>query len=246
LANGQGVLEMTDTRESTVKAPLYDEEGRKIPPAGKISYEEFLDWADEDDHAEWVDGEIIMPSPANYRHQKLEAWLENVIGTFSKIYDLGETVVTLQMKLPDGRPGREPDVLFIAKNNLANLRATYLNGPADLVIEIISPESENRDRQTKFAEYEAGGVREYWLFDPRHRKADFYQLSSNGQFQAVSPDSQDVYHSAVLPGFWLNVNWFWQNPLPEPEDVLMEVAGEAYARYLIERLQRRNLLPPNN
>lgn len=237
---------MTEVRESTVKAPLYDSEGRKIPPFGKISYEEFLEWADEDDHAEWVDGEIVMPSPANYRHQKIEAWLENVIGTYAKIYDLGETVLTLQMKLPDGRPGREPDVLFIAKNNLANLRKTYLDGPADLVIEIISPESETRDRQTKFAEYQVGGVLEYWLLDPRQQQADFYQLNNNGQFQVALPDNQGNYYSPTLPGFWLNVNWLWQNPLPETEDVLMQVAGEAYARYLIERLQRRNLLPPNS
>ena len=44
----------------------------KIKPEGKISYEEFLDWCDEDTLAEWVDGEIIMTSPASERHCKID------------------------------------------------------------------------------------------------------------------------------------------------------------------------------
>ncbi|MEJ7756097.1 MAG: Uma2 family endonuclease [Nocardioidaceae bacterium] len=58
----------------------------------------------------------------------------------------------------------------------ASFQKTYLDGAADLAIEIISPESIGRDRGEKFVEYEAAGIREYWLIDPERRQAEFYRL----------------------------------------------------------------------
>ena len=49
-----------------------------------------------------------------------------------------------------------------------------MDGPADVVIEIISTGSRSTDRRTKFAEYEQLGVPEYWLIDPLRRQAEFY------------------------------------------------------------------------
>ncbi|MFQ5793902.1 MAG: Uma2 family endonuclease [Candidatus Bipolaricaulia bacterium] len=54
-----------------------------------------------------------------------------------------------------------------------------MNGDGPLgrfFIEIISPESRLRDRGEKFAEYEMGGVQEYWLLDPEEKRVDFYML----------------------------------------------------------------------
>ena len=80
------------------------------------------------------------------------------------------------MKIGPDLPGREPDILFIAREHLDRFRDTYLDGPADLVVEIISRDSRARDRGDKFYEYEQGGVREYWLLDYLRRQAEFYQL----------------------------------------------------------------------
>ncbi len=95
------------------------------------------------------------------------------------------------MKLPTS--GREPDVLFIANDHLDRLKPPYLDGPADLVIEIISPESVKRYRGRKFFEYQAGGVAEYWLIDPAVQVAEFYQLAQlDGQrlFRRVAEDGR--------------------------------------------------------
>ncbi|MBD3324776.1 hypothetical protein GF339_09340, partial [candidate division KSB3 bacterium] len=81
-----------------------------------------------------------------------------------------------------------------------------------------------------------------WLIDPQKERAEFYQLR-DGQYQQVAPDAEGGYRSAVLPGFWLRVEWLWQDPLPATEDVLLEVGGEAYARRWIERLRQRGFLP---
>ncbi|MGH9801602.1 MAG: Uma2 family endonuclease, partial [Blastocatellia bacterium] len=86
-----------------------------------------------------------------------------------------------------------------------------LDGPADLSVEIISPESVRRDRKVKFKEYESAGVGEYWLIDPDHKKAEFYQLDASGRYQLAKLKA-GVYHSKAVAGFWLRVDWLWQPP----------------------------------
>jgi Uma2 family endonuclease len=193
---------------------------KREPPKAKMTYEEFLNWCDEDTLAEWVDGEIIMVLPASVHHQRLADFLVKCLGIYVEQRDLGVVLsAPFQMKLEHGR---EPDLLFIAKEHLDRLRDNYLDGPADLVVEIVSPESAARDRGEKFYEYEAGGVGEYWLIDPLRQRAEFYQLEE-GRYTLVQPDAGGVYHSAVVRGFWLRVTWLWQDPLPPTLDVLREL-----------------------
>lgn len=107
-----------------------------------------------------------------------------------------------------------------------------------VLVEVVSPESLDWDRGAKFAEYEAGGVPEYWLLDPLRRWAEFYRMGKEERYEVEFVGREGVYHSEALPGFWLRVEWLWQEPLPAAEDVLLEVSGEAYARLWIGRLQR--------
>ncbi|MDW8321108.1 MAG: Uma2 family endonuclease, partial [Armatimonadota bacterium] len=88
----------------------------------------------------------------------------------------------------------------------------YLDGPADLVVEIVSPDSEERDRATKFAEYERGGVREYWLVDPQKQEAEFYVLGEEGKYALRAKGSSGEFRSVVLEGFWLRIEWLWHPP----------------------------------
>lgn len=190
------------------------------PP--KLTYEQFLDWANEDTRAEWVDGAIIMPSPANTKHQRITQFVFRVMSEFAERRGLGEVFTApYQMKL--AHSGREPDVLFLAKDHLSRLTETYLNGPADLVVEVISPGSVGRDRGDKFYEYQAAGIPEYWLIDPLTERAEFYQLDAAGRYQLIPSDEAGLYHSKVLPGLWLRVEWLWQEPLPAAATVLREI-----------------------
>ncbi len=196
--------------------------GRKVPP-GPMSYEEFLEWLDEDTWAEWVDGEVVMLSPASQRHQDLADFLTSILRAFVEAHSLGRVIsAPFQMKTHPDLPGREPDLLFIDKEHLDRLKETYLDGPADLVVEIVSPESRLRDRGEKFAEYEAGGVREYWLIDPDEKRADFYVLGEDGRYERRRPEA-GVYRSEVVKGFWIKEEWLWRDPLPPTLKVLKEL-----------------------
>ena len=191
------------------------------PPKERMSYEEFLEWCDEDTWAEWVDGEVIVLSPANDRHQDLSDWLAFILRAFAETHDLGVVrSAPFQMKL---ERGREPDILFVAREHLDRLLESRLDGPADVVVEITSPDSLLRDRGEKLAEYELGGVREYWLIDPERERADFYRLDAEGYYERVPVDAEGIYHSEAVPGFRLRVEWLWQEPLPKVLDVLREM-----------------------
>jgi Uma2 family endonuclease len=138
----------------------------------QMTYEEFLAWADGDTYTEWVNGKVVYMSPVSNEHQAVGLFLLNVISCFVEAHNLGIIRYDpFQMKTGPNLPGRAPDILFVATPNLSRLKSTYLDGPADLVVEIISPDSRARDRGEKFYEYEQGGVREYWLIDPLRKQS---------------------------------------------------------------------------
>ncbi len=206
---------------------------KPVPTGPYITYEDFFDWADEDTLAEWVDGRIEMSSPASFQHQQIAGLLYEVFTTYARLFDLGVVLQSpFQMKLGGKRgSGREPDVMLVAKYNLARLENGLVRGPADLVIEVISPESEWRDRQTKFLEYAAGGVTEYWLIDPNLQQAEFYWLNEQGQYHSQPLNTESRYYSHVMPGFWFKPAWLWLQPLPDAQDLLKLIGGKAYTTY---------------
>ncbi|MER3404777.1 MAG: hypothetical protein C4289_06110, partial [Chloroflexota bacterium] len=155
------------------------------PARRRMSYEEYLAWADEDTPAEWVEGEVIVPMPPKEPHQMLVAFLDRVIGLFVAVFGLGRLLAApFEVKLRPEGPARQPDLLFLRTAHLDRLTPERVVGPPDLIIEVVSEDSEHRDRVDKFNEYEAAGVPEYWIVDnrPQRRRAYFYRLGAEGQY----------------------------------------------------------------
>ena len=116
-----------------------------------MSYEAFLEWADEDTLAEWVDGKVVLLTPPSTRHQLIVRFLVASLSAFVEASDSGVLLPSpYQMKLGPDLPEREPDLLFVANNNTARIQKNRLEGPADLTVEIISPESRARDGVRSF------------------------------------------------------------------------------------------------
>jgi Uncharacterized protein conserved in cyanobacteria len=100
-----------------------------------------------------------------------------------------------------------------------------LQGAADLVVEVVSEESQHRDRVQKFEEYQSAGVREYWLIDSRPEvEPEFYVLNDSGKFERAVLEA-GVFRSRVLAGFWLRVEWVTAAEMPEPLGVFAEIVG---------------------
>ncbi len=196
----------------------------KPAAAQKVTFDAFLAWLDEDTHAELENGEIIMASPASRTHQDISVWLTMTLGYYIRKQKLGWiTNAPFQVRLGQSNQSREPDLVFLKTEHLDRLKDTYLDGAADLIIEIISPESINRDRGRKFVEYEQEGMPEYWIIDPLRKQVEFYQLGKDKLYHLSAPDDKGVYYSQSVKGFFLKVDWLWQRPLPDELEVLRQL-----------------------
>ncbi len=191
-----------------------------ITPSGEVlatnvTFEDFLTQFDGQS-AEWVYGEVISMSPVSIKHNDLTAFLITLFRLLLPQIGGGRVFHDpIVMRARPDLPGRSPDIAVILPDNFGIIRENQLAGPADLVIEIVSPQSHRRDRVEKFAEYEQGGVPEYWILDPIRRETLFYVCNTAGVYEPVEPDEDGVYRSHVLPKLQFAPDIFWQHPLPD-------------------------------
>lgn len=177
-----------------------------------MTFEAFLDWTPEGGLTEWVNGDGVQYMSATRYHQGAVRFLTVLLTYFVELHKLGQLFLApYAMRGTPGGSVREPDLFFVSIDRLHLMRDTYVDGPADLVIEVVSDDSVTRDRVEKFDEFQDAGVKEYWVIDPRpsRNRALFFVLR-DGQFTPVKPDAADVYRSTVLSGLEMNVAWLWQ------------------------------------
>lgn len=194
------------------------------PPPAPVTWEEFLAWAPDDWRVEWVAGEIVEMPPSNEDHQDSSMFLSAFLLLFIQRHRLGRIFhAPFLMRLPHRPSGREPDLIFVRTEHAERMKWTYVDGPADLVVEIVSPDSVTRDYREKLAEYEAAGIPEYWIVDPRRSEARFYQLGKDGKYSLGPIDEDGIYTSSVVTGFRLRVSWLWQRPMPTIDEALADL-----------------------
>jgi Uma2 family endonuclease len=177
----------------------------------RISFEDFLATIDEDTHAEWVDGEVVPVTPPTKEHLRITAFLLSALRGWVNRKQLGGIVLHAPAHIKLQRSSREPDVIYLRPSTMERWGDRNVEGPADLVVEVVSAESRTRDRREKFREYEMAGVEEYWLIDPAERTAEVYALSPSGVFEPVSAGDPPQIKSVVLPGLWIDHAWLWSD-----------------------------------
>ncbi|MCZ6795703.1 MAG: Uma2 family endonuclease [Planctomycetota bacterium] len=205
---------MTPERRTTARAD-------SPAPRETMSFEEFLE-ATADRWAEWVDGEVILMSAVNAPHDDMVGFLYTLLRLHADHHGGRALKEPFVMKTGPGLPGRSPDVFFVAREHVDRVTRGCLRGPADVVIEVVSPESRKRDREEKLVEYERGGVREFWLIDPERREAEFHVLDEDGRYRRVALDAGGVFRSAVLEGARFRTEWLRGEPLPAVLSVARE------------------------
>lgn len=194
--------------------------GRPVPGV-RMSERDFVDWSFNRFNAEWVDGEVILMAPANEEHESLDEWLGRLLGDFIEQRELGVLLRNMFVRFPRRRRRRIPDLMFIAQANRSRIRPTFIDGPPDLVIEIVSPDSQNRDRREKYEDYQAGGVREYWIIDPLSRTLDAYTLRRRKYRPIDLKDGR--LQSSVLADFYVRLSWLFGRQRPKVAQALKEM-----------------------
>lgn len=189
-------------------------------PGARMGERDFIDWSLHHVDAEWVNGEIILMAPENDDHNDVGIWLATLFRMYAEGPSGGAVRTNMFLRLPRRRRLRVPDLMFFTAPNRKRIHPTFVDGPPDLVIEIVSPDSQNRDRREKYLEYEAGGVREYWIIDPLAGTMDAYALRGR-KYEAILP-IDDCIHSRVLPGVFLRSKWLFGKQRPKIAQVLKE------------------------
>ena len=188
-----------------------------------MTEDEFVEWCDEDIRAEYVDRKVIIMTPESVRGERLRWSVGTILGLFAEHHDLGEVFgPNLQIRLRP-RLRRIPDLLFISRQRLHLLEEAHFEGAPELAMEIVSSDSQERDEDDKYKEYETFGIREYWIIAPLTKRIDVYHLSEQRKYEPLLPDASGVYHSTVIPGFFVNPQWIWRQPPPKKRDILREL-----------------------
>lgn len=192
---------------------------------GDITFEEFLDLIPNGQKADLLDGVIFMASPDNVDANDLNAWLCSVMRSYADALDLGKIYISRVAYRIGPKRGPEPDLSFVAKTMEARRRRGYIDGAPRLAIEIVSPDSVERDYVLKRAIYEAAGVGEYWILDPDESRATFLCLE-RGRFKERKP-VRHIWRSRVLQGFWLDVRWLWDENRPNAHELVSRLLDAA-------------------
>jgi Uma2 family endonuclease len=187
--------------------------------AENVTYEAYLT-GKYGEHTEWIYGVVIAMSPINVKHDGLSRFVAVLFDCYLALTTGGRVLQDpMVMKAAPDLPGRQPDIQVLLPDRLDYLKDTQVAGPANLVVEIVSPDSVKRDRGEKFDEYEKGGVQEYWILDPERKEPLFYVLGEDGLFHSRLAEN-GVYTSYVLPRLKLRVDLLWQEKLPTTPEVV--------------------------
>ena len=128
---------------------------------------------------EVIENTIYMSPAPDFFHQKLSGELYSSILNQIKKINAGECVAAPMDVFFDASNAYQPDILFIAKENLGIIKDGKIRGTPDMIIEILSPGSVKNDKITKRNVYERNGVKEYFIVDPKTKEVITYYLKNN-------------------------------------------------------------------
>ena len=164
----------------------------------RISREKFRAWLQPDVKAEFINGEVIVHSPALRRHNQTVRFIAYLLDTYCVQYDAGEIGIEKVLVALE-RNDVEPDVCFWNKTTAAEFTEDLMYYPApDLVVEVLSKSTKGRDRGVKFRSYEEAGVSEYWMVDPKLHTVEQYSLVKDKSDQPVFQLTAELAVSEVI------------------------------------------------
>jgi Uma2 family endonuclease len=194
--------------------------GIKARP-GCFTYEDFCALVREDQKADLIDGVIYMASPENIDANDLFCWLLTIMHIYAEERGLGRVFGSRVACRLDDRNAPEPDILFVRNEHADRLHRGGVEGAPDLVVEIVSPDSVERDYEDKRKQYQRFKVPEYWIIDEEEKSVLLLRRNRRGRYQEIQP-RRGVFRSEMLTGFWLDPSWLWQ-PRPSRLAIIQQL-----------------------
>ncbi len=141
-----------------------------------MTYDDYARLPDDGKRYELFEGELLMAAAPNLAHQRVVVRLSGILDRWVRPRRLGEIFVAPCDVVLSPHTVLQPDIFFVSRERAAILRSENVQGAPDLVVEVISPSSAERDREIKRDLYAGYGVPYYWLVDPHQRIIEAYQL----------------------------------------------------------------------
>ena len=175
-------------------------------PVFRFTYEDYRT-APPDRRYELVDGDLVMVPAPNLRHQAVQVRLGERLARFVRENGLGVLFFAPCDVVLSDTDVVQPDLLFVSGARAHLLSGgENVRGAPDLVVEILSPASAERDRGYKRALYAKHGVAEYWLVDPSAETVWNHRLHGRALVLAETLHREQTLRSPLLPGFALNMD----------------------------------------
>ncbi|CAG5011912.1 hypothetical protein DYBT9275_05053 [Dyadobacter sp. CECT 9275] len=166
--------------------------------------QEFYNQITEQEKVEFINGEIVIHSPVRKRHNQASLLLAQMLNIYSAKYNLGYVGIE-KIMITLTRNDYEPDICFFRKEKSVLFSEDQILFPApDLVIEIISDSTEERDRGVKFKDYQAHKIEEYWIIDPENQTLEQYHLKGD-TYSLLLKSAQGMVKSFVVDGFQIPI-----------------------------------------
>lgn len=181
------------------KLPVYLEALNAFYASEKKKRDEFHAWLTPNMKAEFINGDVVVHSPARNKHIDVTRRLTILLSTHAALHDLG-TVKTEKALVKLTRNSFEPDICYFNKEKSASFTDGTLFFPApDFVVEVLSESTEKTDRTVKMEDYALHGVGEYWLIDTDKEVIEQYFLQKGAFVQ--QPQLGGTISSMVVGGF---------------------------------------------
>ncbi|MEZ5289356.1 MAG: Uma2 family endonuclease [Vicinamibacterales bacterium] len=181
------------------------------PPASdlRFTYDDYVQFPDDGKRHELIDGDHFVTASPNTKHQRVVRNLTVLIGSHLRTHPLGQVFAAPFDVVFSAFDVVEPDLLFVSAARQADiLTSAHVRGAPDLVVEVGSPSTRQRDETIKRRLYERFGVAEYWVVDPEIDEVKVYRLA-DGQFVRVSLlglEAGDTLRSPLFPGLDLSLS----------------------------------------
>jgi Uma2 family endonuclease len=172
---------------------------------------------DEDLKCEYIDGELIVHSPASLDHEELVLFVGALLREFLGGRGLGR-VFGSNAVMQLGQRRFSPDVSVLLAPNYGRIRDKRVAGPMDLAVEIISASTRAYDFETKVPAYREGRVGEIWLIDAERRQ--FAVHAWTGEDYVSRTLTTGAWSSVALSGLHVRIDCLWQDPLPGVRECL--------------------------
>lgn len=181
-----------------------------IPDQLKLTYDDYLNLPNDGKRHEIIDGEHYMTPAPQTRHQIVLRNIGRILSIYVEDNDLGQLLYAPIDVLLSETTVVQPDIIFIRKKREQIIKRNYIEGPPDLIIEILSPGNENLDRVTKMKHYAIFGVGEYWLIDYEARILEQYVLRGD-IFERQGVFSED-FSPSMFPDLTIHLAQVFKGP----------------------------------